>query len=66
MRSKSPFEYQGVSAYAKTGITSSENAGDNNFYDVGIRAAHAFSENIAVKASFAILKGTELVCYGCC
>ncbi len=59
MRSKSPFEYQGISAYGKTGITSSEDAGDNNFYDVGIRAAHAFGDVLAVKASFSILKGTE-------
>lgn len=59
MRSKSPFEYQGISAYGKTGITSSEDAGNNNFYDVGIRAAHAFGDVFAVKASFSILKGTE-------
>ena len=34
-------------------------AGDNEYYDVGIRAAHAFSEKFAAKASFAYLKGTE-------
>ncbi|MBT8264716.1 MAG: TonB-dependent receptor, partial [Muriicola sp.] len=41
MRSKSPFDFQGISAYFKTGITSQEAAGDNNYYDFGVRAAHA-------------------------
>ncbi len=59
MTSKSPFTHQGISAYGKTGFTSSENAGDNNFVDVGIRAAHAFSDKIALKGSVSLLKGTE-------
>ncbi len=59
MTSKNPFNHQGISFYAKTGITSSTNAGDNNFTDVGIRAAHAFSDKFAVKASLSFLKGTE-------
>ncbi|WP_297764414.1 TonB-dependent receptor [uncultured Muriicola sp.] len=59
MRSKSPFDYQGISAYFKTGITSQEAAGDNNYYDFGIRAAHAFSDKLAVKANFSFLKGED-------
>ena len=59
MRSKSPFDFQGISAYAKTGITSQEAAGDNAYYDVGIRAAHAFSDKFAMKTSFSILRGTD-------
>lgn len=59
MTSKNPFDYQGISFYAKTGITSSTNAGDNNFTDVGIRFAHAFSDKFAAKASLSFLKGTE-------
>lgn len=59
MRSKDPFQEQGISFYAKTGMTSSENAGDNNFVDFGLRAAHAFNDKIAMKASFSFLKGTE-------
>jgi len=59
MTSKNPFDHQGISFYAKTGITSSTNAGDNNFTDVGIRAAHAFSDKFAAKASLSFLKGTE-------
>ena len=59
MRSKSPFDFQGISAYAKTGITSQEAAGDNNYYDFGIRAAHAFSDKLAVKANLSVLKGED-------
>lgn len=59
MTSKNPFDHKGVSAYVKTGLTSSDNAGDNNFYDVGFRAAHQFSDKFAAKASVSFLKGTE-------
>jgi len=59
MTSKDPWLYQGISAYAKTGITSQEAAGDNNYYDFGIRASHAFSDKLAVKANFSFLKGED-------
>ena len=59
MQTRSPFEDQGISAYYKTGITVQEAAGDNNFYDFGIRMAHAFSEKFAAKATFSYLKGTD-------
>jgi outer membrane receptor protein involved in Fe transport len=59
MTSKSPFDHEGISVYVKTGITSQQAAGDNNFYDFGIRAAHKFSDKFAAKASFSYLSGTE-------
>ncbi|TDQ33121.1 TonB-dependent receptor [Zeaxanthinibacter enoshimensis] len=59
MSSKSPFDYQGISAYGKVGITSQEAAGDNTYYDFGIRAAHAFSDKLAVKANLSVLKGED-------
>lgn len=59
MRSKNPFDFQGISAYGKTGITSQETAGDNQYYDFGIRAAHAFSDKFAMKASFSFLQGED-------
>lgn len=59
MTSKSPFDDQGISAYFKTGITVQDAAGDNKYHDVGIRAAYAFSEKFAAKASLSYLKGTE-------
>jgi outer membrane receptor protein involved in Fe transport len=59
MTSKNPFDHKGISAYAKTGMTSSSNAGDNQFYDVGMRVAHQFSDTFAAKASVSFLSGTE-------
>lgn len=59
MRSKSPFDFQGISTYIKTGITSQEAAGDNNYLDFGIRAAHAFNDKFAIKANLSILNGED-------
>ncbi len=59
MTSKSPFDHQGISMYLKTGLTIQDEAGDNKFYDVGIRTAHAFSEKFAAKASLSFMKGTD-------
>lgn len=59
MRSKNPFDYEGVSGYVKTGLTSQEAAGDNEFWDLGIRFAKAFSDKFAAKANFSYLKGTD-------
>ena len=59
MTSKSPFDHQGISIYGKKGITASEAGGNNDYYDVGIRVAHAFSEKFAAKASFSYLDGTD-------
>ena len=59
MRSKNPFDFQGVSAYAKTGITSQDAGGDNAYYDFGVRFAHAFSDKIAVKANVSYLRGED-------
>ena len=59
MQTRSPFDDQGISAYVKSGLTVQEAAGDNNFYDIGIRMAHAFSEKFAAKATFSYLRGTD-------
>ncbi|MDH7446127.1 TonB-dependent receptor [Aquimarina sp. 2201CG14-23] len=59
MTSKNPFDHQGISAYGKGGITSQEAAGDNEFYDYGFRAAHAFSDKFAGKVNFSYLRGTD-------
>ena len=59
MTTRSPFDDQGVSAYAKTGLTIQKSAGDHVFYDVGVRYAHAFSEKFALKGSLTYLKGTD-------
>ncbi|WP_109435035.1 TonB-dependent receptor domain-containing protein [Aquimarina sp. AU119] len=59
MTSKNPFDHQGISAYFKGGITSQDAAGDNEFYDYGIRLAHKFSDKFAAKANFSYLRGTD-------
>ena len=59
MRSKNPFDFQGVSGYHKQGITSQDAGGDNTYRDSGIRAAYKFSEKFAAKVNFGWLKGTD-------
>lgn len=59
MRSKSPYDYEGISVYVKQGITSQEAAGDNSYTDFGIRVAHKFTEHFAAKVNFGYLHGTD-------
>ncbi|MDG0967310.1 MAG: TonB-dependent receptor [Flavobacteriaceae bacterium] len=59
MNSKSPFDDTGVSAYVKSGITSQDVSGQNEFTDVGIRIAHAFSDKFAIKATYSNIEGTD-------
>ena len=59
MTSKDPFKHTGISTYLKSGLTMQDAAGDNAFYDVGIRAAYKFSDKFAAKANFSFLKGTD-------
>ena len=59
MRSKSPFDSPGVSAYAKSGINSSSNNGDNTYYDVAVRAAFKLSDKFAVKFNVSHYQGKE-------
>ncbi len=61
MNSKSPFTSQGISFYAKYGMTSQKVAGDNDYWDFGIRAAHAFSKHFAAKANFTYTRATEWI-----
>ena len=61
MRSKNPFDHQGLSGYYKQGITSQDEAGDNTYTDFGIRAAYKFSDKFAAKVNFGYLKGTDWV-----
>ena len=61
MNSKSPFTSQGISTYMKYGQTSQKTAGTNDYYDFGIRAAHAFNKYIAGKANLNIMRATEWI-----
>ncbi|MEO0060130.1 MAG: hypothetical protein RLZZ312_1777 [Bacteroidota bacterium] len=59
MNSQSPFEKEGVTASLKYGQTSQKAAGTNDFYDVSVRAAKAFSKHFAAKANFNFMRGTD-------
>ncbi|WP_200799170.1 TonB-dependent receptor [Tenacibaculum agarivorans] len=59
MTSKSPFDDPGVSFVFKTGLTSQDAAGNNEFYDTSLRLAHTFDDYFAAKATISYLKGTE-------
>ncbi len=48
MNSQDPWNHQGITAYAKYGQTRQKAAGTNNFYDYGIRVAHAFDKHFAM------------------
>ena len=61
MNSKSPFTYQGLSAYGKTGIMSASNRDKKNtpFYDFGIRYAKSFNNKIAFKVNASYLTAKD-------
>jgi len=61
MRSKNPFEYQGLSAQVKLGQTSSEAGGSDPLAQYSIRYAKAFNNKIAFKLNFSYMDATDWV-----
>lgn len=62
MSSKSPFDYQGLSAQVKGGLTSSDAQGNSSpFYNVGIRYAKAFNNKFAFKLNFSYFKARDWI-----
>lgn len=59
MNSKSAFDDTGISAYVKSGVTSQDVSGQNEFTDWGVRIAHAFSDKFAIKATYSNIEGTD-------
>lgn len=60
MRTKSPFEFEGVSTYVKSGFISQEATEKNDlFYDVGARMAYKFSDKFAGKVNFTYFDAEE-------
>jgi outer membrane receptor protein involved in Fe transport len=59
IKSKNPFEYEGVSGYYRSGTTQQEVGGNNAFTDFGIRIAKKLSDKLAVKVAFSAKEGTE-------
>lgn len=58
-KSKNPFEYNGISTYVKSGITSQNAAGNNEFFDVGLRMAYAFTNKLAAKVNVTYFEGED-------
>ena len=61
MRSKNPFDHQGISGQYKRGVTVQDAAGTNEFQDVQIRWGHKFSDKLAMKVNFGYLTGTDWI-----
>ncbi|MEZ4944309.1 MAG: TonB-dependent receptor [Cyclobacteriaceae bacterium] len=59
MKSKSPFEYQGLSAQLKAGITNSDAGGSNPLTQYSIRYAKAFNNKFAFKVNFSLMQATD-------
>ncbi len=59
MKSKSPFEYQGLSAQLKGGVTSSTAGGSNPMTQYSIRYAKAFNNKFAFKVNFSAMNATD-------
>ncbi|WP_337044058.1 TonB-dependent receptor [Emticicia sp. 17c] len=62
VRSKNPFDYQGLSAQAKFGVNHLNDGtglGAKPMYDLAIRYAKAFKNRFAFKANVAYLTGTD-------
>ncbi len=59
MKSKSPFDYQGLSAQFKGGVTNSDAAGSDPFTQYSIRYAKAFNNKFAFKLNFSLLQATD-------
>ena len=61
MNSKSPFDYQGLSAQFKGGFTTSDAQGGEKFplFNYGFRYAKAFNNKFAFKINFNILQGED-------
>jgi len=61
MNSKSPFNYQGVSAYVKTGVMNASNRDQRNtaFQDIGVRFAQAYNNKFAFKVNASYMTGKD-------
>jgi outer membrane receptor protein involved in Fe transport len=59
INTKSPFFYQGVSAYVKGGVTVQDAGGTNPLTDIGFRYAKSFNDKFAFKINFGLLNATD-------
>ena len=63
MKSKSPFDYQGLSAYTKLGVNHVDGEDDDPslYQDYGIRYAKAFNNKFAFKVTGSYLRANDFV-----
>ena len=61
MNSKSPFDYQGLSAQLKIGLTDSDAGGSDPLYNFGIRYAKSYNDKFAFKINFNYLSATDWI-----
>ena len=59
MNSKNPFDFPGVSATYRHGITSQKAAGENQYFDFAFRAANKFSDKFAAKITVSYQQGED-------
>jgi outer membrane receptor protein involved in Fe transport len=59
INTKNPFEYPGLSAYLKTGVTSQHAGGTHPINEVGFRYAKAFNNKFAFKVNFGCMRATD-------
>jgi iron complex outermembrane receptor protein len=59
MKSKSPFDYQGLSAQVKGGITKSDAGSSDPFMQYSLRYAKAFNNKLAIKINLSMLQATD-------
>ena len=59
MKSKSPFEYQGLSGQVKVGMTNSTAAGSDPLTQYSLRYAKAFNDKFAFKVNFSYMQATD-------
>ncbi len=65
MNSKSPFQYQGLSAVVKSGILSESgrSKGTTGYYDVAVRYAKALNDKFAFKINLGYIKADDWQAY---
>ena len=63
LTSKNPFDYQGLSAYAKTGVNHVDERDDDMslYHDYGFRYAKAFNNRLAFKVTASYLRANDFV-----
>ena len=59
IKSKNPFEHEGISGYYRSGTTQQAVGGNNAFTDFGLRLAKKLSDKWAIKVAFSAKEGTE-------